>query len=230
MQPQFQLSDKDKLRRASTEPTERATALPMPPAGGYDKLRLLDVPAGRVWYRISPRRFPSALHFSTGPDARWNDPSAFFGVLYVADDPRTAFAETFGHNLAETYDPAAPKFVTEQELTERHLYRISTTRHLRLADFRGAGLATLNLDGRLLTALDYAVPQAWSRWVHDASVAPDGICYLSRTLPGQDNTALFDRCRGVLREQSLGALADWRSDRETLDIFDILDEQGWGLL
>lgn len=54
-----------------------------------------------------------------------------YGVLYVADAPETAFAETFGHDLPEVYAPAADKFVTLTELTERHLYRIRTDVELR---------------------------------------------------------------------------------------------------
>lgn len=41
--------------------------------------------------------------------------------------------------------------------------------------------------------------------------------------------ALFDRCRDALKEEDLGPLDSWHSDTEDLDIFDILDTQGWGL-
>lgn len=121
--------------------------VPPPPTGGHSKLRLLEVPANRVWYRISHRRYPSALHFSIGPHARWNDPREAFGVLYVADSPQTAFAETFGHGLAETHPPAADKFISQLELEERHLFRIWATRKLHLGELHGVGLPALNLDG-----------------------------------------------------------------------------------
>lgn len=204
--------------------------LPAPPAGGHDKLRVLRVPAGQVWYRISDRRHGSAMHFSKGPDARWNDPNGDYGVLYVADRPETAFAETFGHALMKNLPPAADKFVTLVELQERHLYRVRSERELILALFHGPGLPALNLDARLLTTLDYQISQAWARWAFEAPAAPNGIRYPSRPLPGRDNTALFDLCRDVLKEEDLGPLASWHSDTEDLDIFDILDTQGWGLV
>ncbi|WP_058558081.1 RES family NAD+ phosphorylase [Thiohalocapsa sp. ML1] len=205
-------------------------SLPLPPRGGHGKLRVVSVPAGQAWYRIVHARYASALHFSSGPAGRWNDAQADFGVLYVADAPGTAFAETFGHGLSGQLEPAADKFVTVQELSERRLYRITATRALQLALFLGPGLAALNLDGHLLTTLDYRAPQAWSRWVHGAPAALDGIRYASRTLPGQENAALFERCGTALQEQALGTLADWRSEGGELEMLEILDAQGWGLI
>ena len=41
---------------------------------------------------------------------------------------------------------------------------------------------------------------------------------------------MFDRCRDALAEEDLGPLDAWHSDTEDLDIFDILDAQGWGLV
>lgn len=204
--------------------------VPLPPIGGHEKLRLITIPAGQVWYRINHRRHGTALHFSRGAHARWNDPRAAFGVLYVADAPGTAFAETFGHNLMDTYPPAADKFVSIAELEERCLYRITSRRELVLAQFSGSGLAALNLDARLLTTVDYAVPQAWSRWVCEAPARLDGILYPSRALGGVVNLALFERSRAVLVEEDLGSLWIWRSDDGDSDILDILDEQGWGLV
>jgi len=148
----------------------------------------------------------------------------------VADHPETAFAETFGHALMKNLPPAADKFVTLVELQERHLYRVRSDRGLTLALFHGPGLPALNLDARLLTTLDYRTSQAWARWAFEAPVGPEGIRYTSRPLPGRDNTALFDRCRDALKEKDLGPLASWHSDTEDLDIFDILDAQGWGLV
>ena len=96
--------------------------------------------------------------------------------------------------------------------------------------FHGPGLPALNLDARLLTTLDYPLSQGWARWAFEAPAGPNGIRYPSRPLPGRDNTALFDRCRDALKEEDLGPLASWHSDTEDLDIFDILDAQGWGLV
>jgi hypothetical protein len=204
--------------------------VPLPPAAGHAKLKSLRVAAGTRWYRISHGRFGSGLHFSTGADARWNDPLGEYGVLYLADAPETAFAETFGHDLVETCPPTADKFVTVVELQERHLYRIGTVTELDLGDLQGAALAALNLDTRLFATRDYETPRRWSRWVYASPAMLCGIRYPSRLLSDHENTALFDRCRGALVEQDLGALAHWRCNETDRTIVDILDEQGWGLV
>ncbi|WP_200241865.1 RES family NAD+ phosphorylase [Lamprobacter modestohalophilus] len=204
-------------------------ALPDPPVGGHAKLRLLTVPAGQVWSRITHRRHATALHFSTTHLARWNDLRGDYGVLYVADAPATAFAETFGHNLMDRYPPAVDKFVSIGELDERALYRIHSARDLLLAQLTGSGLAALNLDAQLLAVVDYALPQTWSRWIFEAPQAPDGILYPSRALPGATNLAVFSRCAEALCEENLGSLWSWRSETGN-GIVDILDEQGWGLV
>lgn len=149
--------------------------LPAPPAGGQAKLRLLNVPAAQAWYRINRCHHRTAVHFSIGSQARWNDPQEAYGVLYVADAPETAFAETFGHSLMDSYPPASDKFVSRLELQERCLYRINSLRELTLAQLSGSGLAALNLDARLLAATDYSVPQSWSRWIFEAAAMVDGI-------------------------------------------------------
>ena len=199
-------------------------------SGGYAKLKRLHVPAGTAWYRITHRRHGGALHFGRGPDARWNDPERQYGVLYVADSVEAAFAETFGHDVPQRYSPLADKFLDTLELEERELYRIETTRDFTLGLFQGAGLAALNLDAGLLATRDYELPQSWSRWVYEAPDDLDGLHYPSRLLPDRENTALFERACPWVRESVLGSLLHWRSEGGRRDIFDIIDEQGWGLL
>jgi hypothetical protein len=204
--------------------------LAFPPTGGHDKLRLVRPPAGTHWYRIVHRRFGSALHFTQGTDARWNDPHGRFGVLYLADAPDTAFAETFGRLVPDTHAPAADKLVTLQELEERHLHRVSAGRELALAQLLGTGLATLNLDARLLATVDYALPQAWSHWVHEGPARADGLVWQSRLLTDRVCTGLYDRARTALADQDLGPLDRWHCPDTGRTVIDILDDQGWGLI
>ena len=201
-----------------------------PPAGGHEKLRIVTVATGSTWLRIVHRRFASALYFGKGADARWNDPLGDDGVLYLADALETAFAETFGHAVPQRHPPAADKFIDTRELEERDLFRIVCRRPLRLGLLQGAGLAALNLDVGLLASMDYRTPQGWSRWIHEAPATVDGIRCPSRLLPDAENTALFERCRDQLAEQRLGSVLQWRHPEMDKDIFDVLDEQGWGLL
>ena len=196
----------------------------------WQRLKVVTVAAGTVWHRITHRRHGGSLHFGTGPDARWNAPDGRYGVLYLADSVDSAFAETFGHDLPRTHPPLGDKFVDTLELEERALFQVECQQPLKIGLFHGAGLAALNLDLGLLATLDYAIPQQWSRWVHGAPERVDGIAYPSRALPDHVNTALFDRCRQHLAEHDLGPLRRWRCPHTGRTIFDILDEQGWGML
>lgn len=64
----------------------------------------------------------------------------------------------------------------------------------------------------------------------EAAAARNGIRYPSRTFPGGENIALFERCRDAFAEADLGPTATWRSDAGDLDIAEILEAEGWGLV
>ncbi|HSO82409.1 RES family NAD+ phosphorylase, partial [Thiocapsa sp.] len=82
----------------------------------------------------------------------------------------------------------------------------------------------------LLASMDYRIPQTWSRWIYEAPEAVDGLRYPSHLLPDGENTALFERCCDALAEHRLGSVLQWQNPESGKDIFDVLDEQGWGLL
>jgi hypothetical protein len=139
--------------------------LPLPPTQQAQELRLLQIAAGSQWIRIHRCHHSSALHWGRHGHGRWNAPDAAFGVLYVAGDLETAFAETFGHQVMASHLPAAVKFLSCQELEERCIARLTARRDLQVLDLRGAALARLNLDAQLLSTCEQLpVCQAWSSW------------------------------------------------------------------
>ena len=94
------------------------------------RLPLLLIAAGSQWIRIYRCHHSSALHWGRG-------------VLYVAGDLETAFAETFGHQVMASHLPAAVKFLSRQELEERCISMLTARRDLQMLDLRGAALGRL---------------------------------------------------------------------------------------
>jgi hypothetical protein len=205
--------------------------LPWPPEGDPIPLRLTTVPAGTTWLRIQHCRHTSALFWGRNELGRWNAPNGQFGVLYASDTVEAAFAETFGRDLIATHAPTALKFLSSQELRERCLAQLWVERELRLMDFTGPALQALNLDARLLHTCDaLEICQQWSRWLHDAPEQPDGILYPSRLFPSAKNVAVFDRCSPAWQEEPLGDLLTWPDTNGQPAVYQILDDQGWGLV
>ena len=192
--------------------------LPLPPQQQAQGLRLLRIAAGSQWIRIHRCHHSSALHWGRG-------------VLYVAGNLETAFAETFGHQVMASHLPAAVKFLSRQELEERCISRLTARRDLQVLDLRGAALARLNLDAQLLSSREQLpVCQAWSSWWHEAAEQPDGLLYPSRLLPRGTNLALYERCADAWEEECLGDLMHWPATTPEPAVLEILDAHGWGLV
>jgi hypothetical protein len=169
--------------------------------------------------RLYRSKYPP-LHFGRTGQSRFDAPDASFGVLYVARQPKGAFAETFcrhGGALRPLY---------EVELNQYILAEVTSARSLKLADFAGKGLARMGLDSRLSTG-DYRIAQRWAATIHSHPDQPDGILYPSRHDPKQQLAALFDRSKSVLRVRRLGTLRSHLGDRE---FFELLDHYGIALI
>ncbi len=205
--------------------------LPLPPEGYAIPLRLTTVPAGTSWLRIQRCHHASALYWGRKDPGRWNDPDGDFGVLYVSATIEAAFAETFGRDLMATHAPACVKFLSFQELGERCLAQLWAEQDLQLVDFTGPALQALNLDARLLHTCDaLKVCQHWARWLHGAPERPDGVIYPSRLFPGSRNLAVFERCSIHWQETPLGNLLSLPDASGQPIVYQILDDQGWGLV
>ena len=86
-------------------------------------------------------------------------------------------------------------------------------------------------DARLLHTCDeLEVCQRWSAWLHDAPEKPDGLLYPSRLFPSSSNAAVFDRCRSAWQEDHLDNLLSYPDSSGDPAVFQILEDQGWGLV
>jgi hypothetical protein len=186
-----------------------------PKRGSFEKkLRVVDVDI-RDWVRLS--RSPSTEPFySTSASQRFDDPTTTpasnrFGVLYIAENLETAFAESVIH---ENSLFRAGRFeVSHGDLHARQavsfgLPHAKGSSVLHLVDLTGAGLKRLGLDAGLCSSPTYATAQRWSRAIYDAAGGADGIVYMSRQNSTGCCAAVFDRRTLVRRRtRKLPALA-----------------------
>ena len=200
-----------------------------PPASGCSRITVHKIPRRSLWYRFNLTCFHSALFFDEGPNWRWNSPDGSFGSLYLADSYAGAFSESYGHEVTQ-HSPAVGKFRTEEELRERNVFVIQPKRILRVAEFHGKGLAKLNLDANIFATTDYDRTRDWARWVYQCPGQLDGILYHSRLLPTAACLVLFDHCATALEENNQGPVFEWSDPHTGINIFDVMTEQGWGLI
>jgi hypothetical protein len=159
---------------------------------------------GAILHRFSAAD-KDPIHFDRSSLGRWNSPDAAYGVLYTADSPRGAFAETFlrspGRRLI---DPG---------LQARKAYaRLEVVRPLTLIHLDGPGLAILGATAEVTHGgPPYDIPQSWSKALRSHPVKADGVAYSSRHDPRELCLALFDDnlpiVREIDRETDLGC--DW---------------------
>lgn len=192
------------------------------------KCRTSILPTGERMYRLQPAGFSTSLHYGKEATFRWDAPDMSYGVLYLASDVATAFAETFGHAVPQNYKVAEDKFIELADLTTRTLYELEIKRDLNIVDMTGENLIKLNLDAGFTSLSDYTLPQGLSKALYDAGY--DGIEYQSRALPTGRGYALFETTIGGIKEQLLGTVLDWVDPVGEKDIFDILEEHGWLLV
>jgi hypothetical protein len=184
-----------------------------------------DLPARRLALRAYKGPFFRVHRAALGPlffgktgSNRFDAPAAEFGVLYLAQHPRGAFVETFGHETGT-------RLLAVRELEERSLAELRTTRPLSLVDLTGKGLARIGADGRLLDG-DYLAAQAWAKGLHDHPARPDGIAYRSRHDPSQVCAAVFERARGRV---ALKSTVRWDDESLRPLLIKLLDLYAFGI-
>ena len=210
-------------------------SLGLPPQHGERcaKLPRIVLKSSRTWFRICDHGHPHPVHYGRTGRNRFDDPGSCFGVLYLADSVDCAFAETFGHSVSERYDPLEAKLLAVEDLRSRQLWSLRPKRDLRVADFSGAGLARLNLDGSINITSDRSLSQAWAAWIDSCRKGRrqiDGILYNSRHYPKGRCLAVFSSAKvewNTMEEQTLDVWSDSASGRS---IWDLLYEQGWGVM
>jgi hypothetical protein len=150
-----------------------------------DMVRLSTSPSTEpYWAKRANYRFDDPTDPKAGPR---------FGVLYVADLLSTAFSESIIHEHAHFANGRFEVSVGELNSRQPTRYTHPTKTALTLVDFTGAALKKLGLNNDLSSGDDYAIPQQWSKAVHDAQPIADGIRYVSRQNNASCCYALFDR-------------------------------------
>lgn len=202
----------------------------MEPPSAKKAIRRYKWPTSQPIIRITEKARASSPYFGKAGVFRWDAPDRSYGVLYGAESIDVAFAETFGHDVAEGYSPGDFKDISAGQLQENHIIELQLGRALRLAKFFDDGLPFLNLDARILTTEALGTPQQWSAWVHSHHLDIDGIAYHARHLSGGLAVALFDRAHEAIEElYDEGPADDWRHSATGETIFDVMLRQGWGL-
>ena len=173
-----------------------------PDAGTFERrVSLVAWPTTQLW-RLS--KYPvTEPFFGRSGRHRFDDPSgraidgAGYGVLYVAQDPETAFCETVLHDGSLFRHGSFE--VAQSALSERSLvaFRHRSKDSLSFADMTGNALKSLGLNNDISAGDDYLLPQQWSKAIHDAFPDVDGIRYVSRQRNDCYCFAVFDRSRLV---------------------------------
>lgn len=210
-------------RRAGPEPADAPGPPPLPPADlARRRLPLHLCRAGTHLSRIhSATRDPLFFGPADGspPRSRWDAPASEFAVCYLAEQPHTAFAETF------LREPGAT-LIEERDLAPRSAATIEVRRDLRLVALHGAGLARLGATAAVCTG-PYTVSRAWALALHAHPSAPDGIRYRARHDDDGFAIALFGRAANAVALARGTALT---SAELRADLAAWLDRYGMGLV
>jgi hypothetical protein len=149
----------------------------------------------RFWTRVDGPRLNESIYYDSTRSGRLNAPDASYGVLYTANDPHGAFAETFLRTPGRrTIDPG--------HLARKAYVRLTVMRPLRLIDFDGPNLAILGATAAVVHGdQPYDNSQAWSAALRAHPLRADGISYTARHDPHQICYALFSRPFPTVREE-----------------------------
>lgn len=178
---------------------------PRPPADVAGRTpELATVPTGAILHRFYRKPF-DPIHHDRSLLGRLNAPDASYGVLYAAERPGGAFAETFLRTPGRrTLDPALQ--------AGKGYVALDVLRDMTLIVLDGPGLAILGATAEITHGgLPYDASQTWSAALHAHPIGADGIAYSSRHDPHQICYALFERSAIAVREKALvvDLDADW---------------------
>lgn len=149
---------------------------PEPPS---DASELAALPAVRLqhgWRVFRAQHNP--LFYFRGPSRFVPISPSGRGVLYLADSPSTALAETFGGRGV----------IVPEELESRALARVAID-HLRLADATGHDAARYGLTPEVTRSPDEGPSQRWAAALVAAGF--DGVVYPARNSPSGKVIAVF---------------------------------------
>jgi hypothetical protein len=126
------------------------------------------------------------IHFDRSKAGRLNAPDGSYGVLYTAQSPLGAFAETFLRSPGR-------RLIDPGLLARKAYARLEVLKPMTLIDFDGPGLAILGATAEIVHGpLPYDLPQTWSAALKAHPVEAQGVAYGARHDPHETCLALFD--------------------------------------
>ncbi len=143
------------------------------------------------------------IFFDPSTAGRLNAPDRSYGVLYAAEAPNGAFAETFLRQPGRQLIP--------NDLLAKKSFARLQCEDLKLIQLTGPGLAAIGATAEVTHGgLPYDVPQIWSAVLRAHPCNPDGIAYTARHDDAQICYAIFDHAKTKVSE--IDRVADLDSD------------------
>lgn len=163
-------------------------------------------PAYRVhWLGHDPVRF--------GKDKRWrfDDPLGQYGVMYAAQTPEGAFAETLlppPGILTPTVTLILGSVpVAATTIAVHGLASVTCNTPLQCVDLTGERLASIGADASIATG-PWSTAQRWSRAFFTHSSEPDALLFRCRRDPSSLALAIHDRAGPKITVAPLGSLSE----------------------
>lgn len=134
-------------------------------------------------------RVHAATPLGMGPGrSRFSSPRDRFRVLYLAQDPMTAIAETI---VRDRYEKHATRSLHEEELDRYSIAAVLNSQPLFLLDLRYEGANLLGVPTDAVRAKAQSGGRRLSQFVYDETTF-DGIAYMSR-ITNRECSAVYDR-------------------------------------
>jgi hypothetical protein len=133
--------------------------------------------------------------------SRFSSPRDKFRLLYLAQDPTTAFAETI---VRDRYEKKSERLLLEEELDRYSIAAVRNPRPLFLLDLRNEGASLLGVSTDAVRAKAQAAGRRLSQSLYERTNF-DGIVYMSR-ITNRECVAVYDRAVGANLETDGHAL------------------------
>jgi len=153
------------------------------------------------------------VHFGKDKKWRFDDPLGEYGVMYAAQTPEGAFAETLlpraGVLMPTTTLVAGSVPVSATAIAVHALAGVTCTTPLQCVDLTGGRLASIGADASIATG-PWSTSQRWSRALFTHPSQPDALSYRSRHDPSSVALAIHERAGPKITVTPLGGLSEPR--------------------
>ena len=161
-------------------------------------------------------RAHAATPLGMGPGrSRFSSPRNRFHLLYLAQDPVTAFAETI---VRDRYENTVDRLLLEEELDRYSIAAVRNPHPLFLLDLRNEGASLLGVSTDAVRAKAQAAGRRLSQSLYDQTTF-DGIVYMSR-ITNRECVAVYDRAATPSLEADSPAidLRAWQRSQRSLPL------------